>query len=206
MAALNDWVPNDFDPMIMFNENLLQNFGFNQIPTTESSPPNGTVNPFNIESLYPIDFNLPVHDGTILQESPSLENMLDINRQNSPKLKLESDNVYLRPAPLNSLPETFSKESNVPKIFTPSSGQVQQSHSAHQVELSKKLLVSCIEGKLEELKNLLVQGAPITTDWLGTSPLHYAGLNGHHGIIQMLIQAGTYYDSHLAHFNDTFFK
>jgi GA-binding protein transcription factor beta len=191
MAALNDWVPNDFYPMIMFNENLLQNYSFNQIPTTEPLPTNTTFNPFNIESLYPIHFDLPVLDDTILPELLPLENILNIYKKNSSKLKLEYDNVSVRPAP----PETFSTECNAPEILLPSSGQAQLSHSVHQVELSKKLLASCIEGKLEELKNLLVQGAPITTDWMDSSPLHSAAFNGIDGIIQMLIQAGATIDS-----------
>ena len=40
------------------------------------------------------------------------------------------------------------------------------------VELGKRLLASSRDGDTAEVKALINKGAPFTTDWLGTSPLH----------------------------------
>ena len=40
------------------------------------------------------------------------------------------------------------------------------------VELGKRLLASSRDGDTAEEKALINKGAPFTTDWLGTSPLH----------------------------------
>lgn len=40
------------------------------------------------------------------------------------------------------------------------------------VELGKRLLSSSRDGDTVEVKALINKGAPFTTDWLGTSPLH----------------------------------
>ena len=37
---------------------------------------------------------------------------------------------------------------------------------------------------------LMSNGAPFTTDWLGSSPLHFAAMNGHYGTCEVLLRAG----------------
>ena len=45
------------------------------------------------------------------------------------------------------------------------------------VELGKRLLASSRDGDTAEVKALINKGAPFTTDWLGTSPLHLGSLS-----------------------------
>lgn len=47
------------------------------------------------------------------------------------------------------------------------------------VELGKKLLLAAKIGDTDQVRELMSKGAPFTTDWLGTSPLHFAALNSH---------------------------
>ena len=46
------------------------------------------------------------------------------------------------------------------------------------------------DGFGDDVTTLLAKGAPMTTDWLGTSPLHLAALNGHHDIADILMRSG----------------
>ena len=46
------------------------------------------------------------------------------------------------------------------------------------------------DGFGDDVTTLLAKGAPMTTDWLGTSPLHLAALNGHHDIAEILMRSG----------------
>lgn len=58
------------------------------------------------------------------------------------------------------------------------------------VELGKKLLLSAKEGDTEQVRLLMSKGAPFTTDWLGTSPLHLAAQYGHVSTAEVLLRAG----------------
>lgn len=58
------------------------------------------------------------------------------------------------------------------------------------VDLGKKLLESARLGETEEVRQLMTNGAPFTTDWLGTSPLHMAAQFGHISTAEVLIRAG----------------
>jgi len=58
------------------------------------------------------------------------------------------------------------------------------------VELGKKLLLSAKEGDTEQVRLLMSKGAPFTTDWLGTSPLHLAAQYGHVATAEVLLRAG----------------
>ncbi|XP_074593177.1 ada2a-containing complex component 3 isoform X3 [Brevipalpus obovatus] len=57
-------------------------------------------------------------------------------------------------------------------------------------DLSKKLLDACKDGETGEVRDLMQNGAPFTTDWLGTSPLHFAAQNGHSETAKVLLTAG----------------
>jgi GA-binding protein transcription factor beta len=63
------------------------------------------------------------------------------------------------------------------------------------VELGKRLLASARDGDTEEVKALISKGAPFTTDWLGTSPLHLAAQYGHVDTCERLLAAGISKDS-----------
>uniref|UniRef100_T1ISQ5 Uncharacterized protein n=1 Tax=Strigamia maritima TaxID=126957 RepID=T1ISQ5_STRMM len=58
------------------------------------------------------------------------------------------------------------------------------------VDLGKRLLESAKLGETEEVRHLMTNGAPFTTDWLGTSPLHLAAQFGHLNTAEVLIRAG----------------
>ncbi|RWS09021.1 GA-binding protein subunit beta-2-like protein [Dinothrombium tinctorium] len=63
------------------------------------------------------------------------------------------------------------------------------------VDLGKKLLDACKNGETEEVRNLMQSGAPFTTDWLGTSPLHFAAQYGHSETAELLLRAGVSRDT-----------
>ena len=46
------------------------------------------------------------------------------------------------------------------------------------------------DGFADEVTALLAKGAPMTTDWLGTSPLHLAAQHGHQDIAEILMRSG----------------
>ncbi|XP_035208527.1 GA-binding protein subunit beta-2-like isoform X2 [Stegodyphus dumicola] len=58
------------------------------------------------------------------------------------------------------------------------------------VDLGKRLLESAKLGETEEVRILMTNGAPFTTDWLGTSPLHMAAQYGHLATAEVLLRAG----------------
>ncbi|NXG80442.1 GABP2 protein, partial [Baryphthengus martii] len=58
------------------------------------------------------------------------------------------------------------------------------------VDLGKRLLEAAREGEDDEVRKLLAGGAPFTTDWLGTSPLHLAAQYGHYSTAEVLLRAG----------------
>ncbi|KAK4473799.1 hypothetical protein MN116_003134 [Schistosoma mekongi] len=73
---------------------------------------------------------------------------------------------------------------NDPRLFS----HVSQAFSL--VDLGKRLLDAAKNGDVEEVKNLISNGAPFTTDWLGISPLHFAAMNGHLSSCEALLRAG----------------
>ncbi|XP_063172920.1 GA-binding protein subunit beta-2 [Candoia aspera] len=58
------------------------------------------------------------------------------------------------------------------------------------VDLGKKLLEAARQGQDDEVRLLMANGAPFTTDWLGTSPLHLAAQYGHYLTAEVLLRAG----------------
>lgn len=58
------------------------------------------------------------------------------------------------------------------------------------LDLGKKLLEAARNGDDDEVRQLMQNGAPFTTDWLGTSPLHLAAQYGHLSTVKVLLQAG----------------
>ncbi|CAH8480599.1 unnamed protein product [Schistosoma turkestanicum] len=73
---------------------------------------------------------------------------------------------------------------NDPRLFS----HVSQAFSL--VDLGKRLLDAAKNGDVDEVKNLINNGAPFTTDWLGISPLHFAAMNGHLSSCEALLRAG----------------
>lgn len=58
------------------------------------------------------------------------------------------------------------------------------------VELGKKLLACAKDGDTEGVRLLMSRGAPFTTDWLGTSPLHLTAMYGKVDTCEVLLRAG----------------
>ncbi|TRY74341.1 hypothetical protein DNTS_032035 [Danionella cerebrum] len=63
------------------------------------------------------------------------------------------------------------------------------------VDLGKRLLEAARMGHDEEVRTLMANGAPFTTDWLGTSPLHLAAQHGHYSTAEVLLRAGVSRDA-----------
>nr|AAQ19489.1 GA binding protein subunit beta1 [Mus musculus] len=63
------------------------------------------------------------------------------------------------------------------------------------VDLGKKLLGAARAGQDDEVRILMANGAPFTTDWLGTSPLHLAAQYGHFSTTEVLLRAGVSRDA-----------
>ena len=57
-------------------------------------------------------------------------------------------------------------------------------------EMGKQLLAASRDGLTEDVSQLLARSAPMTTDWLGTSPLHLASMNGHCSTAEVLMRSG----------------
>ncbi|BFZ14057.1 hypothetical protein BsWGS_17095 [Bradybaena similaris] len=58
------------------------------------------------------------------------------------------------------------------------------------VDLGKRLLDAAKRGETDTVRALMSNGAPFTTDWLGTSPLHFAAQFGHQETAEVLLRAG----------------
>ncbi|XP_060117297.1 GA-binding protein subunit beta-2 [Heteronotia binoei] len=58
------------------------------------------------------------------------------------------------------------------------------------LDLGKRLLEAARKGQDDEVRMLMANGAPFTTDWLGTSPLHLAAQCGHYSTAVVLLRAG----------------
>ncbi|XP_073904254.1 GA-binding protein subunit beta-2 isoform X2 [Castor canadensis] len=63
------------------------------------------------------------------------------------------------------------------------------------VDLGKRLLEAARKGQEDEVRTLMANGAPFTTDWLGTSPLHLAAQYGHYSTAEVLLRAGVSRDA-----------
>ncbi|OXB59465.1 UNVERIFIED_CONTAM: hypothetical protein H355_015130, partial [Colinus virginianus] len=63
------------------------------------------------------------------------------------------------------------------------------------VDLGKQLLEAAGRGEDDEVRALMASGAPFSTDWLGTSPLHLAARHGHYSTAEVLLRAGVSRDA-----------
>lgn len=63
------------------------------------------------------------------------------------------------------------------------------------VDLARRLLDASKAGDENQVTYLMASGAPFTTDWLGTSPLHMACRNGHKSTAEVLLRAGVSRDA-----------
>ncbi|XP_070809628.1 GA-binding protein subunit beta-1 isoform X1 [Pituophis catenifer annectens] len=77
----------------------------------------------------------------------------------------------------------------------PGSAPAQSDSPMSLVDLGKKLLEAARAGQDDEVRILMANGAPFTTDWLGTSPLHLAAQYGHYSTTEVLLRAGVSRDA-----------
>uniref|UniRef100_UPI00398E4959 GA-binding protein subunit beta-1 isoform X4 n=1 Tax=Pristiophorus japonicus TaxID=55135 RepID=UPI00398E4959 len=83
-----------------------------------------------------------------------------------------------------------------PRCTEPECNRPPQSQSIMSlVDLGKKLLEAARAGQDDEVRILMSNGAPFTTDWLGTSPLHLAAQYGHYSTAEVLLRAGVSRDA-----------
>ncbi|XP_053210559.1 putative uncharacterized protein DDB_G0277255 [Panonychus citri] len=74
-------------------------------------------------------------------------------------------------------------------------GEQCQEPSTGNLDLGRKLLDACKNGETDEVRDLMQNGAPFTTDWLGTSPLHFAAQYGHKDTAEFLLRSGVSRDT-----------
>ncbi|KAF3839203.1 hypothetical protein F7725_017920 [Dissostichus mawsoni] len=67
------------------------------------------------------------------------------------------------------------------------------------VGLGQQLLEAVRGGQDDDVKALMANGAPFTTDWLGSSPLHLAAKYGHQSTAEVLLRAGVSRDARTKH-------
>ncbi|XP_013925820.1 PREDICTED: GA-binding protein subunit beta-1 [Thamnophis sirtalis] len=79
--------------------------------------------------------------------------------------------------------------------FLPGPAPAQSDSQMSLVDLGKKLLEAARAGQDDEVRVLMANGAPFTTDWLGTSPLHLAAQYGHYSTTEVLLRAGVSRDA-----------
>lgn len=58
------------------------------------------------------------------------------------------------------------------------------------MDLGRLLLDASKEGNTKRVYELMLKGAPFTTDWLGTTPLHFAAKHNHLDTCQVLLRGG----------------
>lgn len=76
-----------------------------------------------------------------------------------------------------------------------SPSQVNTSINSSNQDAGKLLLDACKIGDISEVKQLVDNGAPLSADWLGTSPLHLAAQYGHAETADILLKAGASRDT-----------
>ncbi|OWR45792.1 neurogenic locus notch protein 2 [Danaus plexippus plexippus] len=90
-----------------------------------------------------------------------------------------------------SSPHIISSETIVPAASNVGGGRIQTGG----VELGRRLLLAARAGDTATVLDLMAKGAPFTTDWLGTSPLHLAAANNHVETCGVLLRAGVSRDA-----------
>ncbi|XP_063701491.1 GA-binding protein subunit beta-2 [Culicoides brevitarsis] len=63
-------------------------------------------------------------------------------------------------------------------------------NSSSIMDLGRLLLEAAKEGDTKRVYELMLNGAPFTTDWLGTTPLHFAAKYNHAETCQVLLRGG----------------
>ena len=98
---------------------------------------------------------------------------------------------------INYVSQTLSYDSIIAQIEVPgplgetiSSQNGDPVYNSSLVELGRKLLTCAKEGDTEGVRVLMSRGAPFTTDWLGTSPLHLTAKHGKVDTSEVLLRAG----------------
>ncbi|CAL1533183.1 unnamed protein product [Lymnaea stagnalis] len=79
---------------------------------------------------------------------------------------------------------------NVHRVEDAASRPLEGSRRMSLVDLGKRLLEAAKRGETDTVRTLMSNGAPFTTDWLGTSPLHFAAQYGHQETAEVLLRAG----------------
>ncbi|XP_078050100.1 ada2a-containing complex component 3 isoform X2 [Augochlora pura] len=86
--------------------------------------------------------------------------------------------------------EGLDTDTLIPVEILDVSHRVRSQDAISIVELGKQLLFSAKYGDTDTVRDLMCRGAPFTTDWLGTSALHFAAQNNHTDTAEVLLRAG----------------
>ncbi|XP_065582892.1 GA-binding protein subunit beta-2-like isoform X2 [Artemia franciscana] len=95
----------------------------------------------------------------------------------------------------NSNGEMSSEKYQYPETIQFTSIPVRSANNNELFEYGKSLLEAAGSGNVQRIKSLLEMGAPISTDWLGTSPLHMAAKNGHTAAVEFFLKTGVCRDA-----------
>uniref|UniRef100_A0A336M321 CSON011227 protein n=1 Tax=Culicoides sonorensis TaxID=179676 RepID=A0A336M321_CULSO len=68
--------------------------------------------------------------------------------------------------------------------------KIDQNSIVSIMDLGRLLLDAAKEGNTKRVYDLMLKGAPFTTDWLATTPLHFAAKNNHYDTCQVLLRGG----------------
>ncbi|KAK2703280.1 hypothetical protein QYM36_018235, partial [Artemia franciscana] len=157
-----------------------------------------------------------VHTKECESESSVLRKVIDILKQEEVGLGLsQPEGIGQRPLPAsgdsnpvkvgldmqsyvvikNSNGEMSSEKYQYPETIQFTSIPVRSANNNELFEYGKSLLEAAGSGNVQRIKSLLEMGAPISTDWLGTSPLHMAAKNGHTAAVEFFLKTGVCRDA-----------
>ncbi|XP_041970610.1 poly [ADP-ribose] polymerase tankyrase-1 [Aricia agestis] len=97
--------------------------------------------------------------------------------------------------PTFNVSESLVRSTLIDAEATPTYTNVSSRISNGGLELGRQLLLAARAGETSNVVDLMSKGAPFTTDWLGTSPLHLAAANGHAETCDVLLRAGVSRDA-----------
>ncbi|XP_020645751.2 GA-binding protein subunit beta-1 isoform X2 [Pogona vitticeps] len=152
-------------------------------------------------ALLPLPLSLSPSGGKPSGPTPVRQNGGSLSRLSPPSFRTSRlrtppfcPDAYPSAAPSPPSPSCFAIERFSRKIIPrPYEGKAALQMSL--VDLGKKLLEAARAGQDDEVRILMANGAPFTTDWLGTSPLHLAAQYGHYSTTEVLLRAGVSRDA-----------
>ncbi|XP_068631041.1 ankyrin-2 [Battus philenor] len=114
-------------------------------------------------------------------------------------MKYNKNSTYLRGAGSEMTSDLCADDVVVqiasPQVMSAEGAGAARGAGAGGAELGRRLLFAARAGDTQAVLDLMAKGAPFTTDWLGTSPLHLAAANAHADTCAVLLRAGVSRDA-----------